>query len=251
MTLQELLDELRGNLLRDTSTLKNGPPDHYWSDESLVLYINNAHRRFARRALCLRDDTTPEVVQFNLVAGKNVYTLHPSILRVMSARHQDSNVDLVRITHMTSFTFSNPNTDYLDYATTSTQGEPKRFATDEGVEVGDEHQVRMFIDPTPNADQTDKIINLRVIRLPLEPLTIDGLTADAEIPEDWQLDMLEWAAWRALRNWDVDAEAVEKAERHRKRFDEAVAECLKEVQQQKMFEPATWKFGGNGYTYTR
>ena len=251
MNLQGLLDELRGNLLRDSSTLKNGPPDHYWSDSSLVLYINEAQRRFARRALCLRDSTTPSVTQIKLVPGQAVYRADPSVLRVTSARHQDTESDMVRITHLTQFTAFNSATDSWDYATRMQTGCPQHFATDESLELDDEHQVRILFDPVPNDEQQGKIIHLRVIRLPLDNLVLDNLSVEPEVHPDWQLDMLEWAAWRALRNWDVDAEAREKAAQHRNRFDEAIAECLKEVQQKKMFQPVTWRFGGNGYTYTR
>lgn len=247
MKLDECLAELRTNLLRDASTLKSGPPDHYWSDETLVRYIEDAHRRFARRALCLRDDTTAEVVQVVLSAGVDIYSLHESILRVTSARHEDAQTDLVRITHLLQFSFSNPSVDITDFVTSGDSGQPQRFATDEGVQVDDAHQVRMLFDPAPDATQAGKLVNLRVVRLPLAKLTLDKTDAVPEIPEDWHLDMLEWAAYRALRNWDEDAEGRAKAQQHKDRFEEAVKECLKEVQDRKMYQPVTWKFGFGGY----
>jgi hypothetical protein len=251
VTLTELLDELRTNLLRDASTLKTGTPDQYWDDLTLVRYMNDAHRRFARRSLCIRDDTTAEVVQVRLAADTAMYTLHPSVLRVQSARHEDATTDLVRMTHATNYTFANTFTDYFDIAGSPRSGEPKRFATDEGVQVDDEHQIRMLVDPVPDSTQGGKLVALRVIRLPLNALSLDNTDASPEIPEDWQLDMLEWAAFRALRNWDVDAEAQTRAKEHKDRFEEAVLECRQEVEQKKMFEPVTWKFGGNGFSYTR
>lgn len=247
MNLGELLDELRSNLLRDASTLKTGPDDHYWSDETLVRYIEEAHRRFARRALCLRDDTTAEVTQLSLAADQSVYALHESILRVTSARHQDSQTDLVRIKHLTQFSFNNPAIDEVDFFSSTTPGEPKRFATDEGVQVDDAHQVRMLLDPIPDAQQSGKVVSLRVIRLPLIKLSLNNTNASPEIPEDWHLDMIEWAAFRALRNWDEDAEGRAKAEQHKARFEESILECLREVQDRKMDEPVTWKFGFGGY----
>lgn len=247
MTLTELLAELRENLLRDSSTLENGPPDSYWSDTSLIRYIEDAHRQFARKSLCLRDDTTQEVVRVTLVAGQQMYTLNESILRVQSAKHQDSTTDLVRITHLINFSFINPSTEFIDTVTSRQPGRPMRFATDEGVQVDDEHQVRMLVDPIPSADEAGKKIYMRVIRMPLTKLVATNMDGKPEIPEDCQLDMLEWAAWRALRNWDVDAEARSKANDHKNRFLEAVAEIQKEVQQSKMFQPVTWEFGFGGY----
>ena len=49
MTLQELLDELAKNILRDRSSITSGPDDNFWSDETLVGYINEAERRLARQ----------------------------------------------------------------------------------------------------------------------------------------------------------------------------------------------------------
>ena len=56
MTLGELLDELRRNVLRDASTAANGRDvdDALWSDDTLLLYLRDAETRFAAQTLCLR-----------------------------------------------------------------------------------------------------------------------------------------------------------------------------------------------------
>lgn len=253
MTLEEMMDELRGNLLRDSSTLKSGPDDAFWSDDTLVRYINDAQRRFARRSLCIADDTTPEVCEVELAAGINIYELNPSVLRVVSARHEDATSDLVPMSHEGEFAGANAFTDTADFTTDSGQvGRPLRFTTDEGVQIDDEHQIRIMFKPTPDTAQAGKLVRLRVRRLPLTKLALDDSDSKPEIPEDWQLDMLEWAAWRALRNWDLDAEDRKKANSHKDRFDEAVKECLHELEQRKMFQPPKWAFGQNGFAgYSR
>jgi hypothetical protein len=251
MVLSELLGELRGNLLRDASTLKSGPPDQFWSDESLVRYIDEAQRKFVRRTLCIKDDTTPAVTRVQLTDGKGVYTLHPSILYVTSARHQDAHADLLRSTHTLLWSNANPFADSVDYAPGSAGSMPLRFTTDEGLQIDDEHQIRMALDPVPANGQTAKLVHLRVSRLPLDAFSVKNLKAASEVPEDWQLDTLEWAAWRALRNWDLDAEDRRKAEQHKARFNEAVVECRHEVEIRKMHQPPTWGFGQGGFSYTR
>jgi hypothetical protein len=257
--LSECIDELRTNLLHDNAVA-------YWSDATLVRYIDEAQRRFARRALCIADDTTPEVTRVTLVANQPVYVLHESVLRVKSARHQDSTQDMLRITHPISFARWNPQTDPVDFFVRSdlatnfdnatyTATFPQEYATDEGVQVGDRHQVRMLMRPTPVANQTDKVVFLRVLRLPLSKLQLAHLNASLEIPEDWGMDMLEWAAYRALRNWDGDAgegggqvEEWVKAEKHKARFEEAVKECKAEIAN-KLEQPPTWAFGQGGFSY--
>ena len=51
MNVGEMLDELRGNILRDKSTIVSGASDRLWSDESLMRYMNEAYNLFARRSM--------------------------------------------------------------------------------------------------------------------------------------------------------------------------------------------------------
>lgn len=250
MNTQESLDELRNSLLRDISTLKSGPPDHYWPDETLILYLNDAQRRFARMSLCIRDDTTPDVCQIVLISGTDIYGLHPSVISVTSARHQDNTQDLRRVQHATAVNFSNVDVDITEMALVQTPGKPTSYSTDEGLDPADSHatRLRLFGVPTDSANDTEtgKIVYLRTIRKPIEKLSIKKLDAELEIPEDYHLDMLEWAAYRALRNLDIDAEDRAKATAHKTRFEEAIAECKAEVKR-KMFQPLSWSFGAAGY----
>jgi hypothetical protein len=52
MELSDLLDELRNNILYDRSDSVSGDPDQLWSDATLVRYINEAQRRFAKSWSC-------------------------------------------------------------------------------------------------------------------------------------------------------------------------------------------------------
>src|SRR6476646_8395560 len=88
--------------------------------------------------------------------------------------------------------------------------------------------------PVPGADENDKYLYLRVIRLPMVSYEIRCLDKESEIPEDYQLDVLEWAAYRAQRGFDADAGAPTSADAHKKAFDDAVAKAIKEMKQ-KMF----------------
>lgn len=247
MQLSEGLDELRVGILRDFSTLKSGPPDAYWTDGRLVLYIDDAHKRFARLSLCIRDDTTPEVVQVSLSTGVETYALHESILSVTSARHQDDTIDLRRITHNQRANTTNPFTETMfDFAQINNSGKPTQFSTDEGLDPTLNHAIRMTVAGIPTADQDGKIVYLRTIRKPLVKLSLDDTAVDFEIPEDYHLDMLEWAAFRALRNWDVDGEDRTKSEQHKKRFEDAIAECKLDIRR-KQFAPLSWAFGQAGF----
>jgi hypothetical protein len=105
----------------------------------------------------------------------------------------------------------------------------------------------MRVWPTPSADEEGLVLNLRVARLPLVTFTADKLREVCELPEEHQLDMLEWAAYRALRNSDIDGHS-DAAGKHEKRFDDAVQEILKDIRR-KMHAPIAWQFGGNGFSW--
>lgn len=250
MLLSEALDELRGSILRDVTHKKSGPPDQYWSDLALVMYIDEAQRRFARRTFCLRDDMNPEVTQFSIMSGVDRYSLHPKVVFVQSARIEGDPKDLSRITHDTSFIPSDNQADVFTAAVIDRPSHPIAFSTDEGIDLDNDHAMTFKLYPTPD-DATDGMaINLRVSRLPLVDLTLDTLDKPLEIPVDYQLDMLEWAAWRALRNWDIDAEDRSKAVQHRARFDEAVREARRDILR-KIFQPVKWRFGEAAFSYIR
>jgi len=250
MQVQAALDELRGSILRDVSLKKAGPGDQYWSDDALIQYIDEAQRRFARRTFCLRDNRNPDVTQFKLLEGVDTYTLHPKVVYVQSIRLVGDYYDLSRITHDTSFIPSDNQADVFSAAVLSKPSHPIAFSTDEGIDLDNDHATVLKVYPIPTAADAGIVAGMRVSRLPLNDVTLSGLSNDLEIPGDYQLDMLEWAAWRALRNWDIDAEDRAKAAQHRTRFDEAVKECRRDIWR-KIFQPVKWRFGEAGFSYTR
>lgn len=254
MDLAEGLDELRVGILRDSSTLKSGPPDKYWSDDMLVRYIQDAHSRFARMALCIRDSTTPLVTQVKLAAGVDTYSLHKAVLMVVSARHQDDQHDMVRVNHLGAVNTQNNFTEDFQFALVTAPGKPTRFTTDEGMDVSaagySSHAIQLRVLGVPDSTQDGKIIYLRTIRKPLHKVSLDDTKRPFEIPEDYHLDMLEWGAYRARRNWDIDSQDVPRADIHKTRFEEAVKECRADVMR-KMWQPLHWGFGANGFSYVK
>jgi hypothetical protein len=249
MNLEGLLDELRGNVLRDDAVLASGPNDQLWSDETLVKYINDAYLRFARRTLSLRDASTPEVVEITLAAGVSSYDLHESILSVVSARYDTDTVDLDRIGRSLVNVMVYNDPPWFDPSTAGelTPGRPRAFNTDETISVEIEGGVNLKVWPVPSATEDGKTVHLRVARKPLELFSIDKLDLECELPSDYELDMLEWAAYRALRNSDIDGHK-EASKEHQARFEAAVAEILKDMRR-KMFAPTTWRFGDHGFAW--
>lgn len=252
MTLDELLRELRTNVLRDRSDIIAGDTDSLWSDETLLMYIKDAERRFARQTLILRDSTTPEVARFKLKTGVTTYPLHASVISVLSARLINTSNDLLRSGHAILAQASPP--EFLTFDPTApytvAPGAPQAYYTDETMVFATQNAVTLSVYPAPSATEDGKVLFLRTIRLPLSGYTADDLGRESEIPEDYQLDTLEWAAYRALRGFDSDAGAPTSAAEHKNAFDDAVKRATKELKQ-KMFANTGLKYGGNGFTWTR
>lgn len=226
MTLEDLLDELRSNILRDVSTGVDQELDgSLWSDTTLVRYINDAQDKFAARTLCLRDAVTPEVTQITLVAGQQHYDLHPSVRAVLGAR-MAPNRRLSRTTY--GFGLHNGR---QELATRSAYLECQRTGVPE-VFFTDYQRNSIGFSPVPDASADAAVVYMQVARLPLEPLSVNALNAEPEIDSEYHLDILEWAAWRALRNHDVDAENMNKASAHKTRFEDAIKELERRVRQQ-------------------
>lgn len=250
MQLDEGIVELRDNLLRDEAELASGPEDHLWTDDTLVRYMDFIQKLWARKTLTLRDDTTVSLVQVPLVEGKEIYTLHPAVRAVITAKYDTDGFDLTRAGHSMFAGLQVSDPLYFDVNDArATPGRPLLFSTDEGLKQDDNSAaIQLRVYPAPNAEVAGKLVKLRVARMPLIPLSLDNLKATFEVPEVYHLNLLDGVAWRCFRTADVDG-ASSKADGFKKEFEEAMAQALKE-QRSKMFQPVRWSFGRAGYTWS-
>lgn len=253
MTLGDLLALLRETILNDRTDRVSGSSDYLWTDKSLVTFIDEAQRRFAQRSFCLRDGTTDEVTKVTLVAGQAIYPLHPSIMSVISAKRQVRENDLVRVGHTLFTTLAGPNERYQDPASFNNYqpGETLAFGTDEAVNDVDSdsfEQISLRVYPRPAAAQAGDVIRLRVVREPISDLVPTALSAVPEIPRTHHIQMLDWAAYLALRIVDDDAGAPKRAAEFAASFESHVAEARK-LAMRKLFAPTQWGFGRGGFSW--
>lgn len=254
MTLGELLQLLRGSILNDRTDRMSGTSDYLWTDETLVTYINEAQRRFATQGLVLRDATTDEVTKITLVEGQSSYVLHDSIIAVISARMVTQDADLVRVGHSVLAAYRAPTDNWVDPAAYSAlpAGPTLAYSTDEGlqaVESDSLSQIALRVHPVPSAAQDGAVLRLRVVRKPLDKFSAGALSAVPEIPEDHHLEMLDWAAYLALRIVDDDAGAPRRAADFKATFEESVRQARTLVLR-KLFAPIDWGFGRGGYRWS-
>lgn len=255
MTLEDLISELRENILHDRSDRTEGDTDLMWTDATLVRYINEAQNRFARKTYVLRDGTTPEATRITLVEGQDEYPLHPSVMAVISAQIEGERRALARTGYsvLAGQIDSTQNTFDSTFASTIPPGRPLAYSTDETFSESDAGMIEattLRVYPVPDMDSAGTVLRLRVIRAPLYPLSLRRLNARPEIPEIYHLDMLDWAAYLALRVVDLDAGLPNRAMEFRASFEQHVKEARQETLR-KRFAPIVWGFGRDGYSWER
>lgn len=256
MKFGRLLRLLREGILHDRSDQPTGSDfsDYLWDDETLTDYINEAQRRFAVGSLCIRDYTTPEFCELQLLPFKREYQLHSSVFAVISARLVGAKMDLARAGHSQFDTYNTIGSPFFN--TDSLQqfppGNPVAYGTDEGVtadDYGSMSVVNFRVYPAPLPQYVRKV-RLRVCRRPAKEFSLSDLDAVPEIPVDHHVDFLDWAAYLALRMVDRDGNDRVAAADFKQSFEDHVKEA-RLIAMRKMFTPMQWGFGRNGFSWER
>lgn len=237
MDLNELLSELRRNILRDVSdAISADEADLLWTDASLVNYINDAYFRFCHLTEYIQDASTPEVCEIPLVEGTTTYSLNPAVIRVLSVELGNLVLPVV-----STDVYHGSRADIASYEKVRKEQFPGVHAVVPDYDIG-----KLVVVGTPTAEDAGGVLRLRVTRYPLERMDLKVSDETPELPERFHLDLLEWAAYRALRNHDSDGEAMQKASAHSTRFERAVEEVKQEFKARKFtrIEYATsWRWG--------
>lgn len=285
MTLDDLLTELRENVLHDRSSQIDGDSDKLWSDTTLIRYLNEAERRFARKTCCIVDKSS-DITRFVTVAGYDEYVLDKSVIAIKSARFMGNarwvngvlvpglfgntrpltftpNVlvplvvadaaDLGRGGHAQFNQYNTPGQGFYNprSATELPPGKPMAFATDEEFDAdasGSTGVVSVKLYPRPSAAFSGCLVQLRVCRMPLNPLTPTNLNATPEIPELYHMSLVDYAASRALSIVDHELGDAQRAADFGQRFEAEMEEARQETMR-KAFVPMVWGFGRNGFAH--
>lgn len=201
MTLEELLDHCRKQVLRDIST----PP--LWSHDVMVRYANEGLAKLAERTHYLVDDSN---YTLDLEAGESRYDL-------------ESDVKMVHSVKLTGFI------GYLATCTESripnveTGSRPTAFSCDAATGI-------LHFFPTP--ESTYEAV-LRVSRLP-KKLDVDAQDDDIELPEEWCLILADWVGYRCFTEDDADGRNDQAADRCQARFYQGLKDIKAAVYRMKM-----------------
>lgn len=208
MNGQELIDYTRNSVLKDTAL----PP--LWSDDLLLLYLNEAERLFARRTHALLDDSSP-FTSITTQVGVPEYSLNKSILFVYSAIIPGQSRPLQ----------DRSRAFFPNYLPTSV-GMPRWYAMNEA-----DKTVRFM--PVPEAVYT---VALRVARLPLRDIDYE---TSPEIPEQYHVDLAEYVAARCLNVNDVEGINVAQSDMFMKSWGRRLSEAKNEYARYRMGMNAT------------
>ena len=251
MTLGELLQLLRGAILNDRSDRVGGSSDYLWEDSTLVTYINEAQRKFAVEGLVLRDGSTDEVTKITLRAGVTTYPLHEAVVGVISAKRDGFAADLTRVGHTTLGAYRAPTDSWVDPSAVIglPPGNTLAWSTDEQLsdfDTGSLSQVVLRVYPAP---AEASVLRLRVVRKPIQKMIVGANSMTPELPEDHHIEMLDWAAYLALRIVDDDAGSPRRAADFKATFEESVRKA-RTLAMGKLFAPMEWGFGRGGFTWS-
>lgn len=188
MTLLELVTHLRESILDDVGGTSvdwsEFAEDNVassqlrWTNEELTRFINEAQNRVCIDALAIKDSSTFSI---SVVAGTAEYTLDSRILQIKGIYLNSNGKELIEAEYEDLYGMQNWRTN---------TGTPTHYVLD--IDTG---KIRLY--PEPESNDT---IYLVVYRLPLEQFDWEtNDTQSSELRLEYQIPMLNWAAYLAYQ----------------------------------------------------
>lgn len=198
-TVEELLDQVRLDL--DDPKFSGVDTDSRWKDAELLSYLNRAVDEACLRARLIEDTGKSPWGKIAVKTGKAEYPLDERVLRIRRAKLEADWEPLRKVGYS-----------YLDYRNADWEkesGPPVYFVQDFGG-----NKIRLA--PIPTAD--DDLI-LTVQRKQSEPLTLDELECEPEIPSHHHYQLLHYVQYLAYARRDDDSGDEKLADKHLMMFD--------------------------------
>lgn len=199
MTLDELIQAYR-------TRAKDRRAPYLWSDDEIVLYLNEAEAEAAERGSLLVDRATPAVCEIHIDSSSAEYPLHGAVLKI-----QRATIDGLSGTLKAA---SRAELDERSPGWELETGTPTRYIDEEGV---------ITFYPRPTAAM---LVRIHVVRLPIRRMSIADPGRGPEIHERWQFPMLNWALRCGYLKKDADTFNLDEASRHEAMFTASFGERL-------------------------
>jgi hypothetical protein len=199
-------------------------PRLLWSNEELAAYIDQAQIQAFRR--CLAEEDYGATYDVAIIAGTSTYTLHPKILQIVANQLESNGKPLDHTDMRTLFSLQNFDND---------TGIPKFYSTN--YKTG-----TVVFYPTPVTNDTWHPL---VYRLPLATIAFTSPTVNLEIPEQFTIPMLSYAAYLAYMKQDADTYDPKQAMLYSKLFDDefGVTSAYSDIRKMRSADNSV-KYGG-------
>lgn len=242
MNLEELLEYTAQQFLDDRVDLVDGDSDELWSDSYLVRQLNQAQRILARRAWCIIEVGVPPAGVITLTTGKVLYPLHKSILRVFDATPTTQLAPLGRTDDINLRSPYPVDADAFDIGEAASLAGTILTAPGVSIAIASDAASRTLrVHPAPSSLQNGLQVVLKIARLPIKWLSLEDMQGCPEVPEDWHLNLCEYAAGKALTLPNVDSGNKADGRALLEDFDAAVREARRDRQRAEMND-SRWSF---------
>ena len=200
MNSTELLEAFRLDTV-DTAD----PP--LWSDPEIYRYLNDAYFQFVRITGGVADFTS-EACEVGITAGEDMSLLHPSIMRVMSAKRRSdkATIRVINSTDLGSVRVSDYGQAVLTKVDEATG--PVRLMV-----LGMQRGVVRWV----QLPEFDDAVDMVIYRLPLKPITGAGQALD-DVEEIHHLHLLDWMKHLAYKKQDAETFSPKDSERSGQAF---------------------------------
>lgn len=199
------LDTARTVLIEDFLDTVLGDGVGMLSQSAVNRYINEAQVEACKRWDVIIDISTAAVCQLTLASGTRGYPIHGKITRVHRAEYYNAGTGKRVV--LEQYPYDQIERTYGTQWRTNT-GQPFAFAIKGRA---------MYLYPTPGANEDGAVVNMEVARLPLVDMVDDD--DEFEAPEQYQQDLLHWAAYRARSRRDNELGDPQGAGFHLQNFE--------------------------------
>lgn len=157
---------------------------HFWSDERIVSYLNEAVQEACERAKLIEDRS----MSLDIEPGQDTYSLHPSVFEIKRLTYRGRPLDETSVEKL----------DCDAPGWEARNGQPRVFIFEQA-SGGQSPKVRLV--PTP---VTTEAVGLTVYRGARQVLSASNPIAQPEIPARFHTRLMDWVMHRAYLQQDAE-----------------------------------------------
>jgi hypothetical protein len=213
---RENVDDLPGDIVDTSTPWHNDDTGLLWSNSEICRYADEAQQEVARRIGGILDQHTSIAINhITVTAGTQSYGYDKRILKIERIKYvKDASKDEFVLDRKTPFWMDANHREWELEGNATGEGVVQHY-----VEYTEEREIKLWRVPDAAG-----VLHLTTYRLPLSRLSWTLRHRLLEIPEENQLDMVDWMMFRAYLKRDAETENPDLAAVHKGLFDERLGE---------------------------